>query len=90
MRVAAEIAEDYSVFMAIAETVGHDRRGNTVYARDPDGAEVIYSGRRDVKRRLNHRWRVVNVPFQEKRVDDDLPRIGETYGQYRVTGQALA
>jgi type I restriction enzyme M protein len=31
---------DYSVFMAICDHVGHDKRGNTVYLRDDEGYEV--------------------------------------------------
>lgn len=34
--------EDYDVFMAIAEKVGKDRRGNPIYKRDDDGAEILY------------------------------------------------
>ena len=33
---------DYDVFMAIAEKVGKDRRGNQIYMRDEDGAELIF------------------------------------------------
>jgi type I restriction enzyme S subunit len=32
---------DYPVFMAVAEKVGFDRRGNTLYKRGPDGEEII-------------------------------------------------
>jgi hypothetical protein len=33
--------EDYEIFMAVAQNVGHDRRGNPLYARNPDGS-IIY------------------------------------------------
>lgn len=33
--------QDYPVFMAIAEKVGIDRRGNPVYQRYPDGEIVV-------------------------------------------------
>lgn len=32
---------DYEVFMAIAETVGHDRRGNKLALRTPEGEEIL-------------------------------------------------
>ena len=79
--------EDYPVFMAIAETVGHDRRGNTIYVRDPDGAETIFTETREVLRRRRNRLVPVTVTVQEKRVDDDLPRIAEAYRQFRKTGK---
>ncbi len=34
-------AKDYRVFMAVAEKVGFDRRGNTLYKRSPDGEEIL-------------------------------------------------
>lgn len=37
---------NYSVFMAIAEKVGVDSRGRTLYRRGPDGEEIRYQGRR--------------------------------------------
>lgn len=79
--------EDYPVFMAIAETVGHDRRGNTIYVRDPDGAETIFAETREVLRRRRNRLVPVTVTVQEKRVDDDLPRVAEAYRQFRKTGK---
>jgi len=81
-------AEDYPIFMAIAETVGHDRRGNDLYVRDLDGAEVAFAEAREQVRRLpGGRLVVKSVTVREKRVDDDLPRIAEAYEQYTTTGR---
>ena len=33
-------AADYPIFMAVAEKVGFDRRGNTLYKRSAEGAEI--------------------------------------------------
>ena len=82
--------EDYPVFMAVAETVGHDRRGNTLYVRDPDGAEAIFSETYDVLRRRGKRQVPSTMTAQRKRVDDDLPRIAEAYGEYLLTGETPA
>lgn len=32
---------NYSIFMAMAKNVGKDRRGKTIYVRDPQGREVV-------------------------------------------------
>jgi len=83
--------EDYPVFMAIAETVGHDRRGNDIYVRDPDGAETAFTETRDEVRRLpSGRLVIKSITAQEKRVDDDLPRIAEAYQEYIATGRVSA
>lgn len=77
---------DYPVFMAIAETVGHDRRGNPLYVRDADGAEVIFTIEEKVLRRRGGRRVPVPITRQDRRLDDDLPRIGEAYAEFRRSG----
>ncbi|RZQ51140.1 N-6 DNA methylase, partial [Pseudoalteromonas phenolica] len=42
-QLAQNGTEDYEVFMAIAEKLGKDRRGNPIYLRDEDGAELLFS-----------------------------------------------
>lgn len=41
-QLAQDSSEDYDVFMAIAEKLGKDRRGNPIYLRDEDGAELLF------------------------------------------------
>ena len=38
---AAKKKLEYNVFLALANHVGHDKRGNTTYVRDADGNEVL-------------------------------------------------
>jgi type I restriction enzyme M protein len=77
-------------FMAVAEKVGHDRRGNEIYERDPDGAEKVYTETRDVLRRRQKQLEPVQVTLQEKRLDDDLPKVATAYQQYVMTGQVTS
>ena len=72
--------EDYNVFMAIAEKLGKDRRGNPIYERDDDGAELFFDTLveylivdKDGNKHLKTRREKL------KRLDDDLPRIVEAY-----------
>jgi len=76
-------AADYPVFMAVAEKVGFDRRGNVLYKRSPEGEELtrdaeeietITVGGRKVARTLRRK---------EKIVDNDLPEIAERYRAFR-------
>lgn len=46
---AAETINDYSVFMALANHVGHDKRGNTTYVRDKKGNEIVEEVKEQVK-----------------------------------------
>ena len=76
------------VFMAIAENIGHGRRGETRYVRNADGSELL------AVRDLVERWEVqgkIREKLRKKEmrvIADDLPWIA---GQYRrhVTGGAL-
>jgi type I restriction enzyme M protein len=78
---------DYPVFMAIAENVGHDRRGNDIYKRDPDGAEIFFTRTYDVLQRRQQALVPVTVTRSEKQIDDDLPGIGELYRHFLRTGE---
>jgi type I restriction enzyme M protein len=49
VETAAGTINDYSVFMALANHVGHDKRGNKTYVRDPKGNEVIEEAEELVK-----------------------------------------
>lgn len=75
--------EDYSVYMAIVEKVGKDRRGNPIYKKDEDGAELLFEHTKkwlaiDDKGRLVVRERVV----RQKDLDDDLPTVSENYRKF--------
>lgn len=87
-KTALELLQDYSteaydVFMAIAEKVGKDRRGNVIYERDDDGAEILFVEKKEwasYNRQgdLVARHRVERV----KHVDDDLPKISAEYKRF--------
>jgi type I restriction enzyme M protein len=41
VETAANTLNDYAVFMAVANHVGHDKRGNATYVRDRRGNEIV-------------------------------------------------
>ena len=72
----------YPVFMALAEHIGHDKRGNVTYVRDEHGNEVTegveetireYGGDVPVYRRQMTRRKVV---------DDNTQQIAEAFRQW--------
>ncbi|BFM44018.1 N-6 DNA methylase [Flavobacterium sp. CFS9] len=78
--IARETVEDYEVFMAIAEKLGKDRRGNPIYVRDEDGAEILFT--------VDNKYVVTNKDNglelrirreKQKMLDDDLPKIVEEF-----------
>jgi type I restriction enzyme M protein len=71
--------EDYRVFMAIANTVGKDRRGKTIYKRDGTGRELV---NRDLYPRFRDSTVLDFLPMVDPsgRInDDDLPTVAQLY-----------
>ena len=75
--------DNYEIFMAIAEVLGKDRRGNQVYCRDDDGGELLFDeeieyliinrfGKKELKRRKE----------RVRKLDDDLPLIAVSYKDF--------
>ncbi|MGH3696591.1 MAG: methylation-associated defense system DNA methyltransferase MAD2 [Pseudonocardiaceae bacterium] len=75
--------QDYPIFMAIAEQVGFDRRGNPVYHRSPDG-EIIMTEQIE-RERIRINGRSVDRVLHRKRpeLDNDLPLIAKRYREFR-------
>jgi len=70
--------------MAVAEKVGVDRRGNTLYKRSPDGEEIKEIVEWREKRELKDgRLITKHYPVRDRVVDDDLPVIAEKYREFR-------
>ena len=67
---------EYQIFMAIADRVGWDLRGNSVFVRTPEGEEVQHKVTRPVVGR-NARGDVVETlrEVEESIIDDQLPGI---------------
>ena len=76
---------DYPVFMAVAEKVGFDRRGNTLYKRAPDGEELVEEVEHRERIRVGGKSVVRVLRRKEKIVDDDLPRIADAYQAFRAS-----
>src|SRR5262249_22271163 len=67
------------VFMAIAESCGHGRRGEARYVRAPDGTELVVT-----REGIERRERDGRIDEQKRRkamkeLADDLPWVAEQY-----------
>ncbi|HEU5406402.1 MAG TPA: N-6 DNA methylase, partial [Nitrospira sp.] len=76
--------KDYHVFMAVAEKVGYDRRGNTLYKRSPDGEEVLEDVEKEEKVRLAGEWVTRKLTRKQRVLDDDMPVIADEYRKFRA------
>ena len=74
---------DYEIFMAIADKVGWDLRGQSVFVRTPEGEEVLQKVRRTVSGR-NARGEVMELvrEVEEPIIDDNLPAISDLFADW--------
>lgn len=75
---------DYPVFMAVAEKVGFDRRGNKLYKRHPDGEEILRDVNVEEKVRVGGSLQTRLLHRKERIPDDDLPEIAKAYAAFRA------
>lgn len=78
-------AADYQVFMGVAEKVGVDRRGATLYKRTPDGEDIVQEVDESERIRVGGQIVVRTLRRKTKVVDDDLPAIAGKYAEFRRT-----
>jgi type I restriction enzyme M protein len=75
-------AEEYQVFMAVADKVGFDRRGNKLYKRTPDGEEIVVPRQHVERIRIGGRFVERVLTRSEKIEDNDLPVIAQRYREF--------
>lgn len=83
--VAAGMDPDYPVMMAVAEHVGHDRRGNTIYRRDPDGFEIYRDEVEEMEVRRDGKDTIDRRTMRRRVIADDLPLISAAYRRWIET-----
>lgn len=74
----------YPVFMAVAEKVGFDRRGNELYKRHPNGEVVMEATVERERIRINGTDEVRELKRSRRVIDNDLPLIAEKYREFRA------
>ena len=78
---------DYEIFMAQVYAIGHDKRGNTVYQRNEDGEELLFSNttQNAVELERSASGDVHVRPLsKQKVVDDDTPQIADKFLEWKA------
>lgn len=73
---------DYSIFMAVADKVGVDRRGNKLFKHTADGEEILESHEYVERIRIGGRFVERTLTRAERVEDNDLPAIAEKYREF--------
>ncbi|MGI8552324.1 MAG: restriction endonuclease subunit M [Dehalococcoidia bacterium] len=82
--INAGVHDDYPIFMAVAELVGHDRRGNTIHRRDADGYEIMEPYKIELPVLRGGHEAIEQRHLRRKEVADDLPAIAQAYRSWRA------
>ena len=72
---------DYPVFMAVAEKIGHDKRGNLIYRRTADGEDALVK-RVEMIAEIDQETGVEvmrEVEITERQIDDELGEVAVAY-----------
>jgi type I restriction enzyme M protein len=83
---AAERINDYEVFMAVANHVGHDKRGNVTYVRDRAGNEIVEEADGYIKEWDDGAAVYKRQLIRRKVVDDNTLQIAQEFRKW-LSGQ---
>ena len=75
--------KEYSVFMAVAEKVGFDRRGATLYKKSPNGQEIVEDSIEKERIRLGGESIVRTFHRKQRIPDNGLPEIAKEYKKFK-------
>ena len=79
---AAGHYSDYDVFMAVANHIGHDKRGNVTYVRDRTGHEIVEELEEQTKEYVDGKPVYKRQKTQRKVVDDNTLQIAQAFRQW--------
>lgn len=79
---AAGHMNDYNIFMAVANHVGHDKRGNTTYVRDKKGNEVVEETEKKFKEYEDGQIVYKTQKTLTKVVDDNTLQIAQEFRKW--------
>ena len=68
---------DYSIFMAMIEKVGHDKRGNPIFRRDKDGNEILTIDEQDAGTEKEQK--------KKKILDDQTVEVPANFAEWKRT-----
>lgn len=78
---------EYKVFMAVVDRAGVDARGNLLFQRAPDGAELIFDEEVIERVRRGGEIQIRRNARRNRRVHDELPLVAEKYRGFCETGE---
>ena len=72
---------NYPIFMAVAEKIGHDKRGNLIFRRTSNGEDALVT-RTEIVRDIDQSTGAEvlrEVEVRDRQVDDELPEVAVAF-----------
>ncbi|HWW61852.1 MAG TPA: N-6 DNA methylase, partial [Thermoanaerobaculia bacterium] len=82
VETAAKRKNVYGVFMALANHIGHDKRGNVLYVRDERGNEIIEERTEPVREVVDGRTVYRTQKTLRKVIDDNTEQIAQKFRKW--------
>jgi len=79
---AAGKKKSYDVFMAVADHIGHDKRGNVTYVRDAKGNEIVEEKSEIIKEYVDGVPTYKPQKTMRKVIDDNTLQIAEAFREW--------
>lgn len=79
---AAQRKRDYQVFMAVANHIGHDKRGNIIYIRDKKGNEIVQEVEKVLKEYVDGKPVYKRQKTLCKVIDDNTLQIAQEFRRW--------
>lgn len=75
---------DYPLFMAVAEKIGQDKRGNIIWRRSADGSDALVKRVETIEEIDQHTGDEIlrEVEVTDRQVDDELPEVAAAYREW--------
>ena len=78
---------DYWVYMAVVDRAAVDARGNLLFERSPDGAELIFDDEVVERVRVGGSVHSQRVRRRQRHIDDELPAVAQHYRTFLDGGR---
>ncbi|MCW2980916.1 MAG: methylase [Solirubrobacterales bacterium] len=72
------------VFFAVADRIGHDKRGKVIFKRDEEGMDIVATRTEVVDQIVDGEFTRRVVEIKEPLVDDQLPEVVELFREWLV------
>lgn len=78
------------VFFAVADKIGHDKRGKTIYKRDEEGMDVVDTRTEEVEQFVDGQVVTRIVEIKEPLIDDQLPEVSAGFIDWLLDHASVA